>query len=63
MRDAMAWARTNGATRAALWVYAQNAHATRLYERLGFRETGRIPGGNFVGGRLSDDVLMTLVLE
>jgi GNAT superfamily N-acetyltransferase len=63
MRAAVAWACSRGATRVALWVSGANTHAHRLYERLGFRETGRIPGGIFVGGRQCDDVLMTAVLE
>jgi RimJ/RimL family protein N-acetyltransferase len=62
MREAIAWARTKGATRVALWVNGENTHAHALYERLGFRETGRIPGGIFVGGKQCDDVLMSLVL-
>jgi len=63
MREAIAWARTKGATRVALWVNGENTHAHGLYARLGFRETGRIPGGIFVGGKQCDDVLMSLVLE
>lgn len=62
MRAAIDGARERGATRVALWVNGENAHAHRLYERLGFRETGRIPGGIFVGGKQCDDVLMSLVL-
>ena len=56
-------ARARGGTRVALWVNAENGHAKRLYERLGFQESGRIPGGIFVGGRQCDDVLMSLVLS
>ena len=63
LRAAIAWARSKGATRVALWVNGLNTHAHRLYERLGFRETGRIPGGIFVGGQQCDDVLMSTVLE
>lgn len=63
MRAAMDGARERGATRVALWVNAENDHAKRLYERLGFRESGRIPGGIFVGGKQCDDVLMSVVLE
>lgn len=51
-----------GATRVALWVNDRNAPARRMYERLGFVETGRIPGGICVEGRYVDDVLMTLKL-
>lgn len=63
MRAAMEDARTRGASRVALWVNGRNEHALRLYERLGFRETGRIPGGIYVDRKLCDDVLMTVVLE
>lgn len=55
-------ARAKGASRVALWVNGENAHARALYERMGFRQTGRIPGGIRIGGRLVDDVLMTLEL-
>jgi GNAT superfamily N-acetyltransferase len=63
MRAAMEGARERGATRVALCVNAENAHAKTLYERLGFRESGRISGGIFVGGRQCDDVLMSMVLD
>lgn len=60
MRAAIDDARSKGASRIALWVNGANAHAQGLYERLGFRETGRIPGGIKVGAGHVDDVLMTL---
>jgi RimJ/RimL family protein N-acetyltransferase len=63
MQAAMAGARAQGATRAALWVNGDNAPARRLYERLGFKETGRVPGGIILDGRQTDDVLMTLALD
>jgi GNAT superfamily N-acetyltransferase len=63
MQAAMAGARAQGATRAALWVNGDNAPARRLYERLGFKETGRVPGGIILEGRQMDDVLMTLALD
>jgi GNAT superfamily N-acetyltransferase len=56
-------ARAKGASRIALWVNGENAHARRLYERLGFRESGRIPQGIFVNGQRCDDVLMTRALD
>jgi len=34
----------------------------RRDERLGFQQTGRIPGGILVAGEFVDDVLMTLEL-
>jgi RimJ/RimL family protein N-acetyltransferase len=63
MNASIEGARERGATRIALWVNGENAHAQRLYERLGFRESGRIPGGIFVGDKQCDDVLMSLVLD
>jgi GNAT superfamily N-acetyltransferase len=60
LRAAIANAQSRGASRIALWVNDANAHAKALYARLGFRETGRIPGGIRVAGAYVDDVLMTL---
>jgi GNAT superfamily N-acetyltransferase len=54
--------RSKGARRVALWVNGVNAHARGLYERLGFRQTGRVPGGIQVAGEYVDDILMTLEL-
>ena len=54
MHDAIA----NGATRFLLWVNAENAGARRFYEKLGFGESGRIPEGIRMLGRVMDDVLM-----
>lgn len=59
---AIADAKKKGASRVALWVNGVNQHARKLYERLGFRQTGHIPGGIKVAGALADDVLMTLEL-
>jgi RimJ/RimL family protein N-acetyltransferase len=55
---AIAAAQKEGARTFALWVNAENIHARRLYERIGFKESGRIPKGIVVGGRYCDDVLM-----
>ena len=63
LRAALEAARGRGAARAALWVNGENGHARALYERLGFRETGRIPGGISIAGRRIDDVLMSLILD
>ncbi|MBL8547924.1 MAG: GNAT family N-acetyltransferase [Hyphomonadaceae bacterium] len=62
IRAAIEAAKGNGARRIALWVNGVNTHARGLYERLGFRQTGAIPGGIEVAGVLVDDVLMTLEL-
>lgn len=60
LKAAIAHAVATGGRRIALWVNAKNAAAQRLYARLGFVETGRIPGGIRVEGGDVDDVLMTL---
>jgi len=63
MQAAIDDAATSGARRMALWVNERNKTARRFYERLGFRETGRIPGGICVEGAYVDDVLMCLDLQ
>lgn len=55
-------ARAEGVKTVGLWVHGKNMPARRLYERLGFQETGRVPHGIEVGGEIVDDVLMSLVL-
>lgn len=62
IRAAIEGAKNRGALRVALWVNGVNTHARALYERLGFRQTGHIPGGITVGGAYVDDVLMSLEL-
>lgn len=62
IRAAIASAQSDGARRIALWVNGVNAHARGLYERMGFRQTGSIPGGIEIAGVYVDDVLMTLEL-
>jgi ribosomal protein S18 acetylase RimI-like enzyme len=46
------------ARRIVLWVNDENKRAQRFYERLGFREIGRIPAGIMVADHYCDDVLM-----
>jgi GNAT superfamily N-acetyltransferase len=60
MHAAIASAVAKGARRIALWVNETNTPARRFYERIGFQEAGRIPGGIRVGERYVDDVLMCL---
>jgi GNAT superfamily N-acetyltransferase len=62
IKAAIEYARGKGARRIALWVNGVNTHARGLYERLGFQQTGRVPGGIQVGEAYVDDVLMTLEL-
>ncbi|WP_395648062.1 GNAT family N-acetyltransferase [Terricaulis sp.] len=63
MTAAMAQAQHEGALRFLLWVNEKNAAARGFYEKLGFREIGRVdkgiaaPGGGFV-----DDVMMCRAL-
>lgn len=63
MRVAIASAQAQGAKRIALWVNGANTRARTFYERIGFQETGRIPGGIKAGDEVADDVLMTLVVS
>lgn len=63
LATAIEHARSNGALRVALCVNAQNAPASKFYERHGFELTGRVPGGIKVGGTLVDDLLMTRTLD
>jgi GNAT superfamily N-acetyltransferase len=59
IQAAIDYARGKGARRIALWVNGVNAHAKGLYQRMGFRQTGHIPGGIQIAGEYVDDVLMT----
>jgi GNAT superfamily N-acetyltransferase len=63
IRTAVEAARGRGASRIALWVNGANEHARALYGRLGFVQTGRIPGGISVDRERVDDVLMVLALD
>lgn len=56
-------ARQNGQTRLLyLGVRDGNAPAIHLYEKCGFRETGRLPGFFEVDGRYDDEIYMALHL-
>jgi len=63
IRAAIEGARAEGTSRMALWVHAANPHALALYERIGFRESGRIPQGVSINGQLVDDVLMSMAIN
>lgn len=41
-----------------LYVFNTNKTARRVYEKIGFRETGRIGRGVFHNGRYKDDIIM-----
>ncbi|MBL8551230.1 MAG: GNAT family N-acetyltransferase [Hyphomonadaceae bacterium] len=60
VEGAIAAAAQDGASVFSLWVSAENAAARAFYERLGFKQAGRIPGGLDQGGRRCDDILMCL---
>lgn len=53
-----AYAREIGIRQLELGVSAENAAGRRFYEREGFRNVGRIPGGFINDGREIDDILM-----
>ena len=52
------YARDSGIRQLELAVSAENPAAIRFYEREGFGEVGRIPGGFFQEGREVDDLIM-----
>jgi L-phenylalanine/L-methionine N-acetyltransferase len=62
MTEAIAWAETAGITRIELYVYARNAPAIALYEKLGFAIEGR--RRNFIreGDAYLDDLVMAKLL-
>ncbi|MBB4193318.1 GNAT superfamily N-acetyltransferase [Rhizobium aethiopicum] len=51
-------ARNIGIRQLELFVSAENSAAMRFYQRQGFAEIGRIPGGVLEDGREIDDVMM-----
>jgi len=55
---AVAYARDTGVWLLELAVTAENPAALRFYQRQGFVEVGRIPGGFLVEGREVDDIVM-----
>ena len=63
IRAAIEDARARGGARMALWVHAANPHAVALYERIGFRECGRIAQGICINGELVDDLIMSMPLN
>ncbi len=52
-------AKAKGLQLLTLTVFSSNARAIHVYERAGFRETGRIPRGLLKDGTYRDHVLMT----
>lgn len=62
MAAVVAHAQENDVTRLLLWVHSENGRARAFYERIGFRETGSIPGGIRVRDHFIDDILMWMPL-
>ena len=46
-----------------LSVFSSNERAIHVYEKIGFKETGRKPDKIFKNGRYVDEIIMTKVLE
>lgn len=46
-----------------LSVYSENIRAQKLYEKLGFKEFGRLPGGCYYRGRYIDEIEMYKKVE
>ncbi len=55
-------AKTIGLELLRLTVFSSNTRAIHVYERVGFKKTGRIPHGLFKNGIYHDDIIMTLKL-
>jgi len=47
--------------RIELWVYAENARARHVYEKVGFKEEGNRREAIYQGGRYRDEILMGLI--
>ena len=44
-------------------MFSNNERARHVYEKVGFKETGRIPKGLYRNGKFIDDVIMVKELE
>jgi RimJ/RimL family protein N-acetyltransferase len=45
-----------------LYVFETNKIARHIYEKLGFKEVGRVPKGIFRGGKYIDEIIMALFI-
>ncbi len=63
MEAIIAWGRELGLAKIRLGVFATNAPAIGLYEKLGFREEGRLRKEVRIDGAYVDEVLMALWLR
>ena len=63
LKQLIAQARERGLKIVTLGVFATNKRAHHVYEKLGFRECGRIPGEIYKDGRYIDHITMVKVLD
>ena len=59
----IAQARQRGLKIVTLGVFETNTRAKYVYEKLGFRECGRIPGEIYKNGRYIDHITMVKILD
>ncbi len=62
LRTLIAHGREIGLKVLKLSVFSSNPRAKHVYEKVGFRETGRIPKEFFKDGKYVDEILMTMEL-
>ncbi len=62
MKTTIEESRKRGFRLLVLHVFAGNERARHVYEKVGFRETGRIPMRFYRKGRYIDDIIMCLIL-
>jgi RimJ/RimL family protein N-acetyltransferase len=55
--------RTMGMSVLELSVFANNERAIRVYKKVGFAETGRVPRKFFKEGKYMDEIIMTKLME
>ena len=63
LKQLIAQARQRGLIIVTLGVFATNSRAKHVYEKLGFREYGRIPGEIFKNGHYIDHITMVKILD
>jgi RimJ/RimL family protein N-acetyltransferase len=63
LRTLILHAREIGLRVLRLSVFSSNQRAKHVYEKVGFREIGRIPGEIFKNGKFIDEIIMTMELS
>jgi RimJ/RimL family protein N-acetyltransferase len=63
LRTLISNARERGLKVLRLSVFSSNKRAKHVYEKVGFKETGRIPGEIFKDGKYVDEIIMTMELS